>query len=65
MTHEAGKGDKQRPTDMDKFNENFEKIFGSKPTEQQQESMRRQIEDAKILSSFPGGFLKREKKNGQ
>jgi hypothetical protein len=28
MTHEAGKGDKQRPTDYDKFSENFEKIFG-------------------------------------
>jgi hypothetical protein len=28
MTHEAGKGDKQRPTDYEKFNANFEKIFG-------------------------------------
>lgn len=28
MTHEAGKGDKQRPTDYDKFSANFEKIFG-------------------------------------
>jgi len=30
MTHEAGKGDKQRPTDYEKFNANFEKIFGKK-----------------------------------
>jgi uncharacterized HAD superfamily protein len=30
MTNEAGKGDTQRPTDYDKFNENFEKIFGKK-----------------------------------
>jgi hypothetical protein len=30
MTHEAGKGDKQRPTDYEKFSDNFEKIFGKK-----------------------------------
>ena len=30
MTHEAGKGDKQRPTDYEKFSSNFEKIFGRK-----------------------------------
>jgi hypothetical protein len=30
MTHEAGKGDKQRPTDYDKFEKNFELIFGKK-----------------------------------
>lgn len=28
MTHEAGKGDKQRPTDYNRFSANFEKIFG-------------------------------------
>ena len=28
MTHEAGKGDKQRPTDYNRFSSNFEKIFG-------------------------------------
>ena len=31
MTREAGKGSNQRPTDHDKFAENFEKIFGGKP----------------------------------
>jgi hypothetical protein len=31
MTHEAGKGDTQRPTDHEKFSSNFEAIFGSKP----------------------------------
>jgi len=31
MTREAGKGDTQRPTDQQKFAENFEKIFGKKP----------------------------------
>ena len=30
MAHEAGKGDTQRPIDWDKFNENFERIFGNK-----------------------------------
>ena len=33
MTHEAGKGDKQRPTDYDKFSENFDRIFGKKGNE--------------------------------
>jgi len=28
MTHEAGKGDKQRPTNWDHFSENFDRIFG-------------------------------------
>jgi|FreactcultureFD7_1027221.scaffolds.fasta_scaffold03487_7 hypothetical protein len=32
MAHEAGKGDTQRPTDYQKFAENFERIFG-KPKE--------------------------------
>jgi len=30
MAHEAGKGDKQRPTDYEKFEKNFEAIFGKK-----------------------------------
>jgi len=28
MVSEAGKGDKQRPTDLEKFEANFERIFG-------------------------------------
>lgn len=28
MTHEAGKGDKQRPTNQEAFAKNFEAIFG-------------------------------------
>ena len=28
----AGKGSKQRPFDMDKFNEGFDRIFGQKAT---------------------------------
>jgi hypothetical protein len=27
---DGGKGDKQRPTDQQRFNENFERIFGKK-----------------------------------
>lgn len=30
MASEAGKGDKQRPTDYEKFARNFEAIFGAK-----------------------------------
>jgi hypothetical protein len=30
MTHEAGKGDKQRPTNHKSFSENFDRIFGKK-----------------------------------
>jgi len=33
MTHEAGKGDKQRPTNWHHFSENFGRIFGGKPKE--------------------------------
>ena len=28
---DGGKGSKQRPTDYNKFSDNFEKIFGKKP----------------------------------
>ena len=28
--HGAGKGDKYRPVDMEKYRENYEKIFGKK-----------------------------------
>jgi hypothetical protein len=28
MTHEAGKGDTQRPTNWEHFSQNFERIFG-------------------------------------
>lgn len=31
MTHEAGKGDKQRPTNKEAFDKHFEEIFGKKP----------------------------------
>lgn len=33
MAGEAGKGDKTRPTDKQKFDENFDKIFGKKKPE--------------------------------
>lgn len=38
MAHEAGKGDKRRPEDKDKFNNNYDLIFKKKPktTEEQQ-----------------------------
>jgi hypothetical protein len=41
MNREAGKGDKQRPTDYEKFAENFEKIFG-KPNEKRMADMTEQ-----------------------
>lgn len=34
---EAGKGDKQRPTDYEKFSRNFEAIFGNKTKITEQE----------------------------
>lgn len=35
MAHEAGKGDKQRPTDKEKFDNNYDLIFRKKPPEQE------------------------------
>jgi hypothetical protein len=31
---DGGKGSKQRPTDKDKYNENYERIFGKKKKEE-------------------------------
>jgi hypothetical protein len=39
MAHEAGKGSKRRPTDQQKFEDNFDKIFRM----QQQEEWREEI----------------------
>lgn len=33
MTREAGKGDKRRPTDEQKFQQNWDNIFGKQPAE--------------------------------
>jgi hypothetical protein len=61
--NEAGKGDKQRPTDHQSFSKNFEAIFGKKPTEEQEsnatDAMKRQLSDAISLSSDPSGFKSR------
>jgi len=34
MVSDGGKGSQQRPTDRQKFEENFERIFGKKKDEQ-------------------------------
>lgn len=34
MAHEAGKGDKQRPTNQNVFSNNYDLIFKKKPNEQ-------------------------------
>ena len=31
MSHEAGKGDKRRPTNQDLYDKHYENIFGKKP----------------------------------
>ena len=46
MTHEAGKGDKPRPTDMDKFNANFETIFGKRVPKEVADAINQQLQDA-------------------
>lgn len=40
MAHEAGKGDKQRPTDQKKYSDNYDLIFRKKPkTPEEQEAI--------------------------
>lgn len=40
MAHEAGKGDKQRPTDQKKYSEYYDLIFRKKPkTPEEQEAI--------------------------
>jgi hypothetical protein len=46
MTHEAGKGDKQRPTNWDHFSENFDRIFGRKVPDNVAAEVNRQLQDA-------------------
>ena len=37
MAHEAGKGDKQRPTDKQKYDNNYDLIFRKKPKSQEEQ----------------------------
>jgi hypothetical protein len=46
MTHEAGKGSKQRPTNYESFAEGMERIFGRPVTKEQADEMNRLFEDA-------------------
>lgn len=57
---EAGKGDKQRPTDHEAFAKNFESIFGRKPPEHVSDAVHNQVMDAVNLASHPEGLKRRE-----
>jgi uncharacterized protein with von Willebrand factor type A (vWA) domain len=46
MTHEAGKGDKQRPTNHDAFSTHFEEIFGKKVPKELADAVNKQLQDA-------------------
>lgn len=46
MTHEAGKGDTQRPTNWDHFSENFDRIFGKKVPPDVAAEINQQLQDA-------------------
>jgi hypothetical protein len=63
MTHEAGKGDKQRPTDHEAFAKNFENIFGRKPPEHVSDAVHNQVMDAVNLASDPAGLRICQKEN--
>lgn len=60
MTHgDGGKGSQQRPTDQDKFAENFEKIFGRKAPADVSQEVVNQVTDAVNLASDPSFFKER------
>jgi len=44
--NDGGKGSKQRPTDYDKFASNFDKIFRSKPMDEETRELDLQLGDA-------------------
>jgi hypothetical protein len=46
MTHEAGKGSKQRPTNYETFAEGMERIFGKRVPKEQADEMNRMFDDA-------------------
>ena len=43
----GGKGSKQRPTDRDKYNENYDRIFGKKEEDELKESYKQSLENKK------------------
>lgn len=49
MTSDGGKGSTQRPTDHEAFSKAFERIFGKKPSEDQQKAYEQQKEGGKCL----------------
>jgi len=44
-SHSAGKGDKYRDVDMNKYRENYEKIFGSKKKKKKSNSKKEKKND--------------------
>lgn len=46
MTHEAGKGDKQRPTNHEAFGKHFEEIFGKKVPKEVADAVNQQLQEA-------------------
>lgn len=46
MNGDGGKGDKQRPTDHDKFSANYELIWGKKMPKEIADALNQQLQDA-------------------
>lgn len=46
MAHEAGKGDKRRPEDLNKYGEGYDRIFGRKVVK---EAVKAPLEDVAVL----------------
>ena len=44
-SHSAGKGDKYRPVDMNKYRENYEKIFGKKKKKKKKSNSKKEKKD--------------------
>ena len=46
MTHEAGKGSAQRPFDKEKFEDNWDRIFGKKELPRDEEAPPKENEES-------------------
>ena len=46
MTHEAGKGSAQRPFDKQKFEDNWDRIFGKKELPKEEEDSAKENEES-------------------
>jgi hypothetical protein len=64
MAHETGKGSKRRPTDQQKFEDNFDKIFRMKQQEEWREEIINERQQESLMDNVKQKTFKEKDNDG-